>query len=490
MPIQLSKEQLYSLLKELCHLPNETEWVEFKHNADVERIGEYISALANSAALMGKQNAYLVYGIDDKTHQVIGTTFKPSLEKHKQQEIESWLLQKITPKIHFQFYELLTGSDENLRMVILEIKAASYTPVQFDGIEYIRVGSYKKKLREYPEKERALWRVFDKTPFEKQLAAENQTTESVLQLLDYPAYFDLTGLPLPEGRTGIIETLKTDNIIQQASSEYWNITNLGAILFARKLESFHHLNRKAVRLIQYKGNSRVQTIREIGGSKGYAIGFERLIDYLKTLLPSNEQIGTAFRKEVPIYPELAIRELVANAIIHQDFSITGTGPMIEIFESRMEITNPGVPLVETHRFLDTPPQSRNEALASFMRRINLCEERGSGVDKVVSETELYQLPAPIFEVTENHTRAILFSHKEFSKMDKEERIRACYLHCCLRYVNREHTHNSSLRERFGIEQKNQAQVSRIIRDTVNTGLIRPYDSDAGAKAMRYIPCWA
>lgn len=245
-----------------------------------------------------------------------------------------------------------------------------------------------------------------------------------------------------------------------------------------------------MRLILYRGNSRVETIRELEGNKGYAVGFEGLIDYIKTLLPSNEEIGKVYRKEVPMYPELAIRELVANAIIHQDFSRTGTGPMIEIFESRMEITNPGIPLVDTERFLDSPPQSRNEALASFMRRINICEERGTGIDKVVFQTEFYQLPAPIFEVTEQHTRAVLFSYKEFSDMDKEDRIRACFLHCCLRYVNREHMNNSSLRERLGIDVKNSAMVSRVIKDTVKAELIRPYDPEAGAKAMRYIPYWA
>lgn len=164
--------------------------------------------------------------------------------------------------------------------------------------------------------------------------------------------------------------------------------------------------------------------------------------------------------------------------------------MIEIFSTRMEVTNPGVPLVATDRFLDSPPQSRNEALASFMRRINICEERGTGIDKVVFETELYQLPAPVFEVTERHTRSLLFASKSFADMSKEERIRACYLHCCLRYVKREATHNSSLRERFRIEQKNQAQVSRVIKDTVNAGLIRAYDPDAGTKSMHYVPCWA
>ena len=117
-----------------------------------------------------------------------------------------------------------------------------------------------------------------------------------------------------------------------------------------------------------------------------------------------------------MYPILAVRELAANALIHQDFAITGTGPMIEIFDDRMEITNPGKPLVSTDRFLDTAPRSRNEALASFMRRAGICEERGSGIDKVVFETELHQLPAPFFEMAENATRAVLFAHKELREM--------------------------------------------------------------------------
>lgn len=490
MPVELSLEYLRSLFRELSHLPAETEWVEFKQNADMLMIGEYISALANSAALLGKQNAYLVYGVDNATHQVTGTTFKPSIERYKQQELESWLLQKLSPKIHFRFYEFTAGENDDLPVVILEIQPATHNPVQFDGVEYIRIGSYKKKLKEFPEKERALWRMFDKTPFEQQYAATNVSADEVLKLLEYPAYFDLTGLPLPDNRAGILSALTAERLIKEAQGGFWHITNLGAILFAKKLQNFEHLGRKAVRLVQYKGNSRVETVRELEGSKGYAVGFEGLIDYLKTLLPSNEEIGRVFRKEVPMYPELAIRELVANAIIHQDFSISGTGPMIEVFDSRMEITNPGVPLVAVDRFLDSPPQSRNEALASFMRRIKICEERGSGIDKVVSQTELYQLPAPVFEVTDKHTRSILFSYKTFAEMNKEERIHACYLHCCLRYVNRETMNNSSVRERFGIEQKNQAQASRIIRDTVDAKLLKPYDSEAGTKAMRYIPWWA
>ncbi len=191
-----------------------------------------------------------------------------------------------------------------------------------------------------------------------------------------------------------------------------------------------------------------------------------------------------------MFPELAIRELVANALIHQDFHQSGTEPMIEIFSNRMEITNPGLPLVQTDRFLNSPPKSRNEALASFMRRVGICEERGSGIDKVVFQTEFYQLPAPIFETTDEHTRAILFSHKALAEMDKADRVRACYLHSCLRYAQRDFMTNSTLRERFGIDAKNSAMVSRIINDAIAVGSIRCHDDSVGSKARKYLPSWA
>jgi predicted HTH transcriptional regulator len=234
----------------------------------------------------------------------------------------------------------------------------------------------------------------------------------------------------------------------------------------------------------------VDTLREQEGTKGYATGFEGLIGFVTNLLPSNEVIGQALRKELPMFPELAIRELVANAVIHQDFHVSGTGPMVEIFCNRMEITNPGLPLVKTDRFLDSPPKSRNEALASFMRRIGVCEERGSGVDKVVFQTEFYQLPAPLFETSDEHTRAVLFAHRELREMDKEDRIRACYLHACLKYVQRDFMTNTTLRERFGIEGRNSATASRIIKETLESGLVRPYDESASRKFMRYVPFWA
>jgi predicted HTH transcriptional regulator len=488
MTVDRSKDYFLGILQELRKLPTETEWVEFKHNNDnPEEIGEYLSALANSAALAGKVNAYMAWGVDNSTHDIIGSSFRPMLCKIGNEELENWLLRQLAPKINFRFHELTV---DELSVVLLEIGAAFRHPVQFRNSEYIRVGSYKKKLKDFPEKERELWRVFDKTPFEREIAAENIGPEELFRLLDYPAYFDLLKSPLPESRDGILAALQADEMIAPGKSGKWNITNLGAVLFAKKLSDFRGLKRKAVRVIQYKGENRVVTVREQEGAKGYACGFEGLIGFVINLLPSNEVIGQALRREVPMFPELAIRELVANAIIHQDFHITGTAPMVEIFSNRMEITNPGLPLVKTDRFLDSPPKSRNELIASFMRRIGVCEERGSGIDKVVFQTEFYQLPAPIFESSDEHTRSVLFAHRELREMAKEDRTRACYLHACLRYVQRDFMTNTTLRVRFGIEDKNSATASRIIKETSTAALIRCYDETVGSKAKKYLPWWA
>lgn len=481
-------DYLISLVNELRKLPSETEWVEFKVNdAEPQEIGEYLSALSNAAALHGKAFAYLVWSVEDGSHDLVGTSFDPATAKVGNEELENWLLRLLSPRIDFHFHRFETDGKQ---VVLLEIGQAFRHPVAFQSAEWIRVGSYKKRLKEFPEKEKVLWRIFDHTPFERLIAAEGLAADDALKLLDYPAYFDLLGLPLPDAKEGILRALVDDGMILKADNGTWSITNLGAILLAKKLGTFKGLGRKAVRVITYKGRSRVETLHEQPGTKGYAVGFEGLIGYISSQVPPNEVMGKALRKVVPMYPDLAVRELVANALIHQDFLVTGAGPIVELFEDRLEITNPGKPLVKTERFLDTPPKSRNEALASFMRRVGVCEERGSGVDKVVFQTEYFQLPAPAFEAPEDHTRAVLFAHRPLTRMDKDDRIRATYLHACLRYVNRDFMTNTSLRERFGIEARNSAIASRLIKEAVLEGAISPHDPEAAPKMRKYVPFWA
>lgn len=476
-------------LKELLALPHETEWVEFKGNiVNPEEIGEYISALSNSAGLHKKDAAYLVWGVDDKSHAVIGTSFQPRLEKIGNQELESWLALHLSPRIDFKIHEFQCADKP---VVMFEIQPCRHTPVRFKDAEFIRIGTYKKKLKEFPEKERALWLQLSHESFEKGIAAKNLSGDEVLNKIDYPGYFELMGQNLPANKAGILDRLMIEKIILKKDADRFDITNLGAILFAKKLADFEGIARKALRVIQYKGNNRIETIKEKIGTNGYAVGFSGLITYTNDLLPQNEQIGQALRKEVRMYPEIAIRELVANAIIHQDFTATGESPLVEVFSDRIEITNPGIPLIDPMRFIDEPPQSRNEALAGFMRRLNICEERGSGIDKVIFQIELFQLPAPDFLVTQNHTKAILYSFKKLTDMDRKEKIRACYQHACLRYVSNQQMTNSSLRERFSIEEQNYAIASRIIADAIEAGLIKQHDPENKSKKLaKYVPFWA
>ncbi len=168
--------------------------------------------------------------------------------------------------------------------------------------------------------------------------------------------------------------------------------------------------------------------------------------------------------------------------------MTGAGPQIEMFSDRIEITNPGTPLVDPKRFLDLPPKSRNEALASAMRRMGLCEEQGSGIDKVLVAIELHQMPAPDFRHENDSVRVVLYAPRRFAKMTPSERIRACYLHTALKWVNGERMKNGTLCERFGISSKNAAQASIVIRQTLDQNLIKHADPEHPRAG--YLPFWA
>ena len=489
MPTKRKTESLNDLFQGLRRQSNESEWVEFKHNdCKPEDIGEYISALANSASLMSRPNAYMLWGVENGTHKIVGTRFKPSREKSGNEALENWLLRLLEPQVHFSFHELVIN---DMPVVLLEIAAASNVPVSFKDQRYIRIGSYKKKLKDHPMKERDLWRSFDRTPYEQRVAVENVSDDDVLQLLDHQAYFSLLKRPQPESTYSILHALQIDGMIARNDSGKWNVINLGAILLARKLADFKEgLWRKTVRVISYRDGGRTSAIDEEEAPKGYASGFNEMNKLILKHLPHFEVMEGPFNRRKPIVPEQAIRELAANMVIHQDFHQTGTGPMVEIFPKRVEFTNPGVPLVDTDRFLDSAPNSRNDGVASFMRRAELCEERGTGIDKAVLAVEGRQLPPPTFEKTGEHTRCTLFGPKEFEDMDKREKILATYLHASLCYIQQKFMTNASIRERFGLEKHNAAKATRIINSALQMEVIRHFDETVARKQMKYVPWWA
>lgn len=483
-----ASDRLQALVGDLLKLPAETAWVEFKEsNADPALVGKLISALSNAARLADQHFAHVLWGIRDGDRAVVGTTFEPSAQCVGTQPLELWLSQRLMPNVAFTFDTIV---QQDKRLVLLSIPAAPMSPVEFDRTAWIRIGSATPRLSDHPDRLRALWGKLQSYAWEAGIAAPFVTGDVVLDRLDYASYFELTGQPLPDNRQGIFERLTADRLVEPDVGGHWNITNLGAILFARKLGDFSpSVARKGVRFVAYDGANRTDTvIHRLDGQKGYASGFRGLIDYITALLPLNEFIGKALRQERPLYPGIAIRELVANALIHQDMTITGAGPMVELFKDRLEITNPGEPLITPERFLDLPPRSRNEALASLMRRMRMCEEQGTGIDKVLGAAEMHQLPPPDFRMYGEAVRAVLFAPRRFADMTPEERVRACYQHAALKFLSGQPMKNATLRERLGIESRNASQASAIIRLALDKGLIRPADPDHPQAA--YVPFWA
>jgi ATP-dependent DNA helicase RecG len=204
----------------------------------------------------------------------------------------------------------------------------------------------------------------------------------ILEALDFESCHGLRGFQVPASTDDILEHLTNDKLVAPQATGRYCITNLGALLFANDLRDFPHIARKAPQVIKYQGRTKVTAEREVEGRRGYASGFTGLVNYVNDLLPRSEKIDKALRGAVHAYPVTVVRELLANALAHQDLSITGAGPLIEIYDDRLEVTNPGEPLVRPEMFINAPPRSRNEKLATMLRRCGICEERGSGWDRI------------------------------------------------------------------------------------------------------------
>jgi len=282
--------EIIDLINNLRSYEKEPEWVEFKlNNKGDDLIGEYISALSNGAALTKKPFAYLIWGVDDKTHEVKGTSFDYSKYKVGNEDISLWLTKHLKPitTISFRRVEI-----DGKPVGVLKIGTAKAEPVKFKGIEYIRRGEHKKKLKDCPDLEKQLWAAFNEITFEELTAKENLSEESALGHLDYVKYFDALQLSVPHDNEGIVNALVQDRVLRRNDFGKIDITNLGAILFAKNLGDFEGLKRKAIRVIKYNGNDRISSAsKEQVGVKGYACGFEGLIEYISGLIPDNEIMG-------------------------------------------------------------------------------------------------------------------------------------------------------------------------------------------------------
>lgn len=485
----MEQQRIIDLVDDLRSQPAETEWLEFKTSLwDPKKIGQLVSALSNSARLCEQKAGFLVWGIDDTTHNVVGTNIEPQQEKVGNQEFEMWLMQRLSPSLSPQFH---TVRHADGRVVLLEIPAPTEAPIAFDKIHYFRIGSATTKMSDYPSKYKELIEKIIPYSWENSVALRYLSSDEVLHLLDYVSYFELTDHRIPEKTQQILTSLEAGKLIERDVGERWNILNLGAILFAENLEKFDsNIQKKAVRVARYEGTSRVTNLTHRRDMrKGYASDFRELLEYINSLYPQTEIIGQALRESRPMFPSIAIRELVANALIHQDMTITGAGPKIDLFSDRIEISNPGNPLVGPHRMLDRQPRTRNNAMVSLMRRMDMCEDDGLGMDKVFYECERYKLPAPQLVASSDSMKVIVHGPRAFDQLSNQERVNTCYWHCVLRYeVEREIMSVSSLRERFCVDTEiDIEQIHTVIENAVAQDLI--IQTAGNGDDSEYEPNW-
>lgn len=448
------------------------EFKEAKTQFDSTKLQHYCVALANEGG--GK----LILGVTDKKpRQVVGSQAFLNLDETKS---------KIFNKLRFR-----VEADEvlhpNGRVIVFDVPARpSGHPYNYDGKYLMRVGEELTAMS--PDK---LRKIFDegKPDFLSQIAERNLSSDDVIRLLDTQIYFDLLKIPYPAERGGVLERFESAGLIIRRADRF-EITNLGAVLFAKDLNSFETVKGKVPRVVVFEGKSKIKTRTDIFGRKGYVVGFENLVEYINTQLPSNQVIGKAFREDVKMFPEIAIRELVANALVHQDFEEQGIFVTIEIYSDRIEVRNPGLSPISTDRLIDSD-KSRNETIAELMRRLRICERQGSGIDKVISSIETWQLPAPDFRNGEKHFTALLFSHVPLDEMSKKDKIRACYQHCSLKFMMNERMTNQTLRERFDLVESKADVSSQIIRNTIDAGKIKLEDPESTSRRYaRYVPYWA
>jgi len=476
-------ELLQASLEPPKHELNELDW-KAALSPDKKRLTEHLSAFANQPG-----GGYLVYGVDSAgtpagvDEKTVETTVN---------QLANLGRAGLEPPVALDH---AVEGYESVRLLFVHVPESAVKPVHLrgKGLEdaFIRSGGTTRRAS---RQEIGTLMLNSRTPRWEELHAS-----VLLPATEFPAklnvepIFKMLERPATTTHEETLAWMAGERFIVREPAGGGYVTNLGAIAAARRLADFPDLSRKAVRVVVYDGLNKAKTQQEQEGTKGYAISFQGLMQFVMSLLPQSEVIEQALRKKRTVYPEIALREIIANALIHQDFSITGAGPLIEIYDDRIEVSNPGglLPSKRLDRLIGTQPESRNEQLARAFRRFKICEERGSGLLKAGLQIELYGLPPIEFVAGPNHFKVTLYSPRTFAKMSAKERLEACYQHAVLKYYSDSAMTNTTLRERLKMPEKQRSMVSVLIQDAIDKGLVKPADPENKSKKFaEYVPFWA
>ncbi len=388
--------RLVHLVDELCQLSRETEWVEFKKNFHPpQTIGEYISALANAACLKYKPKAYLFYGIEDGTHEVVGTSFDPYTEKGKgNQDLLPWITAGLIPNPGF---EVSIVKHPRGRVVVFEIEPARGRPVRFYGESFVRVGSSKTNLKRHPVKEGAIW---------------SRGSDWSAEICEDATIDDLD----PEAVAKAREQFAITHPSQADEVADWNdITFLNkarvlkqgkvtrtALLLLGRAESPTLLSPAVAKIswILKDADNRELDYEHFGPP--FLLAGDRLQNRIRNLNVRAMPSGTLFPVEFTQYDFWVIREALHNCIAHQDYQLRGRIIVVE-FPDRVILTNVGDFLpgdIETVIRQDAPQSFyRNNFLADAMVQLNLIDTQGGGIKRMFETQRKRSFPLPDYDLT-------------------------------------------------------------------------------------------
>lgn len=352
------------IVEELRAYDSEREWFEFKENwFQADELGEYISALSNSAAIAGKKYAYFVWGIDDKSHEIVGTNFNCNQDVNHE-PLKHYLARQFYPDLNFTFEEIMI---EGKKVVLLIIPAAKTVPISYARERYIRIGSSKESLRKYPEKESFLFEVLrhgfptmENTPSDYQ----DLTFEKLL------IYYGAKGLKLN------LDTFKKNLSFYTEDGKY-NI-------LAQLLSDNSHI---PIRVAIFSGTSKADnmySVREFG-NQCMLYSLDEVLRYgdVLNIIQADERERVVERKEVPLFENDAFREAVINAFVHNKW-VSGNEPMITVFSDRIEILSRGslAPEQTLEGFFAGESVPVNKKLSEILLQLHISEKTGRGVPKI------------------------------------------------------------------------------------------------------------
>lgn len=358
-------DKYIEIIKTIVSHDTEEEWFEFKENwFEAHGIGEYISALSNAAAICRKEFAYLIWGVNDETHEIVGTKF--DFRKGVRKEpLEHYLARQTTPDIAFSFHEV---NFEEKRLVLLEIPKAKNTPTSFDGIRYMRIGSSKVNVAKYPDREAGLFEILRK----KEKTIEN--IESEYQDLTFErlfTYYAGKGISLKA------ETFKKNLGLLTKDGKY----NLMAQLLSDD-------SRISVRVSIFSGETKASPLYSVKefGNTCILLSLDKVLEYADVIniIQADESKRIVNRKDVALFAMDAFREAVINAFVHNKW-IDGNAPMITVYSNRVEILSRGAldPKQTKEGFYMGESIPVNPRLSDIFLQLHISERSGRGVPKIV-----------------------------------------------------------------------------------------------------------